>query len=121
MRIIFDLMGTVFGALDSSLRPGIAETIKTLRESGNRVDFWTSGRVDNYRALLKNSGIEGDVYSKQEPLPFVPDICVDDDPQPWMPGAAYKVDNHVCEEEPGERILVSELLCCQDGSRFYWD
>jgi len=121
MRIIFDIMGTVLGSLDESLRPGIAETIEALRESGNQVDFWTSGRADNYRAFLKISGIEGDVYSKQEPLPFVPDICVDDDPQQWMPGTAYKVSNHLCKEEPGERILVAELLGLRDGKKFFWD
>ena len=121
MRIIFNLMGTVFGSLDESLRPGIADTIKVLRESGNKVDFWTSGRVDSYRAFLKNYGLSGDVYSKQEPLPFVPDICVDDDPQEWMPGIPFKVGNHICAEEPGERILVAEILGYRGGTKFYWD
>lgn len=121
MRILFDLMGTVFGALDTSLRPGITETIGALRDSGNLVDFWTSGNIENYRAHLKNSGIEGEVYSKNKPLPFTPDICVDDDPQPWMPGLVYKVSNHVCEDDPGERILVAEILCYRDTKSFFWD
>jgi len=31
MRIMFDLMGTVLGALDRSLRPGIKDLIEELR------------------------------------------------------------------------------------------
>ncbi|MFQ5736879.1 MAG: hypothetical protein ACE5GY_08470 [Thermodesulfobacteriota bacterium] len=121
MRIIFDLMGTVLGALDHSPRPGIRETITALRDGGNRVCFWTSGNVENYRAFLRVAGIEGDVYSKAEPLPFKPDVCVDDEPQPWMPGNAYKVGPHISEELPGEHILVAELMCSADCETFFWD
>jgi len=118
---MFDLMGTVFGSLDESLRPGITDTIKALRDSGNSVDFWTSGRVDNYTEHLRRAGLEGELYSKLEPLPFVPDICVDDDPQSWMPGDVYKVSNHICKDEPGEPILVAEILGRGNENRFYWD
>ncbi|MDP2690409.1 MAG: HAD family hydrolase [Deltaproteobacteria bacterium] len=70
MVIIFDIMGTVLGALDRSPRPGIRETVDSLRESGNTVAFWTSGNVEDYRAFMKFAGIEGDVYSKTGALPF---------------------------------------------------
>lgn len=118
MRIMFDLMGTVFGALDMSLRPGIKDTINALRESGMRVDFWTSGPVENYRFLLKQEGLAGDVYSKNAPLPFDPDICVDDDPQSWMPGKVLKVKTHIDRDASGGLILVAELLHIDEKESF---
>ncbi len=121
MRIIFDLMGTVLGSLDHSPRPGIEQTISALREAGARVEFWTSGRVEDYRALLTHAGISGDVYSKMHPLPFAPDLCVDDEPQSWMPGQTYKVDPHISKEMAGGCILAAELLAPRSGKSFYWD
>ncbi len=121
MVIMFDIMGTVLGALDRSPRPGIRETIDSLRENGNTVAFWTSGNVEDYRAVMKLAGIEGDVYSKMGALPFTPDVCVDDEPKPWMPGAPHKVSPHIAEELPGEPLLVAELLHFQDGETFFWD
>lgn len=121
MRIMFDILGTVLGAMDESPRPGIKETIEALRESGASVSFWTSGRPENYCALLKNAGIEGEVFSKGKALPFTPDLCVDDEPQGWMPGSVYRVDAHIAVDMPGQRILVAELLCVNEKGSFYWD
>jgi len=104
MRIIFDLMGTIFGAVDMSLRPGIKETIEGLRSRGCLVDFWTSGPMGEYKFLLRRHGIEGAVYSKLEKLPFTPDLCVDDLPDGYMPFKILKVSTHISEEEPGKTI-----------------
>lgn len=118
--IFFDLSGTVFGSFDLSLRPGIRETIGSLRAAGCRVEFWTSGNREQYESLLKNAGIDGSVYPKKTALPFEPDLCVDDEPEGWMPGYRYKVDIHLAEDMPGSPILVAELLC-HSGRNFYWD
>lgn len=121
MRIMFDLMGTVFGAIDMSLRPGIRETIKALRENGYQVDFWTSGPVDQYRALLKMEGITGEVYRKGSLLPYAPDICVDDSPEEWMPGKVFAVKPHISDILPGGFILVAELMNMEEKRNFFWD
>ncbi|MBI5642255.1 MAG: HAD family hydrolase [Deltaproteobacteria bacterium] len=120
MHIMFDLAGTVLGALDMSLRPGIKETISALRERGVKVNFWTNGPVDYYKHILKEVGLDGDIYSKAKELPFKPDICVDDEPNERMPGRIYKVKMHASDVMPGERILTAELLCL-DGQQFFWD
>lgn len=117
---MFDLSGTVFGAFDLSLRPGIRETIDSLRAAGYRVAFWTSGNREQYLDLLKVAGIDGSVFSKRAGLPFTPDVCVDDEPEEWMPGNRYKVDMHLAEDMPGAPILVAELLGAA-GRNFYWD
>lgn len=121
MHIIFDISGTVIGSLDSSLRPGIRETLEALRLSGNRVDFWTGGPLEDYRDLLGSLGIEGRVFSKNSPLPFRPDICVDDSPEGWMPGFKYTVDQHISGDMPGAPILVAELVGAGIYGNFYWD
>ncbi len=121
MRIIFDVSGTVLGIIDLSLRPGIQKTIEGLRESGMEVSFWTSGPVDYYRSLLEQSGFSGKVYKKKEPLPFIPDICVDDDPDEWFAGMTYRVLPHLGSDMPGDVILVAELLNGHGGQSFYWD
>lgn len=124
MRIMFDVSGTVLGIIDLSLRPGIKNTIEGLRQSGMEVGFWTSGPVDYYASLLARSGLAGAVYKKREPLPFVPDICVDDDPDDWFAEKTYKVSAHLGSDMPGEVILVAELLQGQGGQgrqSFYWD
>ena len=110
MKIVFDLGGTVFGLIDMSLRPGIKETIKNLRDNGNIVHFWTYGRKEDYAALLRDTGIIGDVYPKDRPLPFKPDVCVDDEPQMWMPARVVRVAPHVAEDLPGGYITVEEIL-----------
>jgi hypothetical protein len=104
MQIIFDLSGTVFGALDYTLRPGMRETIAELRYGGNTVDFWTSGPTDHYRELLRQHNVTGNVYTKSTPLHFTPDVCVDDSPEGWMPGRVVKVETYVAEEVPVEAI-----------------
>lgn len=118
---MFDVSGTVLGIIDLSLRPGIQKTIEGLRESGMEVNFWTSGPVDYYSSLLERSGLKGKVYKKMEPLPFTPDICVDDDPDDWFAGRTYRVMPHLGTEMPGEVILVAELLHGQCEENFYWD
>ncbi len=120
MRIIFDLMGTVFGAVDMSLRPGIKETIEALRENGFHVAFWTGGPLDQYRDHLKTNGIIGEVYRKEGPLPYSPDICVDDNPEDWMPGRVFTVKTHISDAMPGGFILVAELMNTSDRD-FFWD
>ena len=120
VRIIFDLSGTIFGAFDLSLRPGIRDTIEALRSAGYRVEFWTSGSKEQYECLLKAAGIDGTVYPKRTALPFMPDVCVDDEPEEWMPGNRYKVDIHLAQDMPGAPILVAELLGSA-GRNFYWD
>lgn len=121
MRIIFDMMGTVFGSMDQSLRPGIKETIEALRENGCQVDFWTSGPAEQYSAMLKMEGIPGEVYRKSPRLPFKPDVCVDDSPEEWMPGKIFKVTQHVSDAMPGSLILVAELMYPSEKKNFYWD
>lgn len=122
MHIIFDLSGTVFGAFDLSLRPGIRETIESLRAAGYRVEFWTNGSKEQYEDLLKVAGIQGTVFPKRTALPFMPDVCVDDEPEDWMPGSRYKVDIHLAHDMPGSPILVAELLgATAVGRNFYWD
>ena len=64
--IFFDLSGTVFGSFDLSLRPGIRETIGSLRDAGYRVEFWTSGNREQYESLLKNAGIDGMVFPEED-------------------------------------------------------
>ncbi len=118
MHIIFDLMGTVLGALDMTLRPGIKETISNLRASGIEVSFWTSGPVDYYKDVLRRTGIDGEIYRKGA-IPFKPDVCVDDEPEGWMPGRVYRVSMHASDTMPAEPILVAELI--SSGSNFYWD
>lgn len=110
MRIIFDIMGTIFGALDMSLRPGIKDTIETLRSEGCSVDFWTSGPKEEYKRLLKELGIEGAVYSKLTNLPFTPDLCIDDLPDRWMPFRVLKVNTHISKDEPGAAILATRII-----------
>lgn len=110
MHVMFDLLGTVIGAMDYSLRPGIRETIGVLRKRGCIIGFWTSGRTDDYSAILRNLGIEGEVHKKGTALPFVPDLCVDDEPEEWMPGRVVRVDTHAADMMPGGAIDVSELL-----------
>lgn len=110
MRIIFDLMGTIFGAVDGSLRPGIKETIEKLREEGCTVGFWTSGPMDDYEAMLRESGLEGPLYSKLNPLPFIPDLCVDDLPEKWMPARVLKVNTHISEDAPGSVIQAPMVI-----------
>lgn len=121
MHIIFDLSGTVFGAFDLSLRPGIRDTIESLRAAGYRVEFWTNGRKEQYQDLLKVAGIDGSVFPKRTELPFTPDVCVDDEPEEWMPGNRYKVDIHLAQDMPGSPILVAELLGVAAERNFYWD
>lgn len=121
MLIMFDLMGTVIGSIDLSPRPGIKETIKALRESGNDVRFWTSGPVDYYRSVLENLGIPGEVFPKNATVPFKPDLCIDDEPQDWMPGRVYRVNMHVSDCTPGEHILAAELIGPGHGDLFFWD
>ena len=104
MRILFDLTGTVFGALDNTMRPDIRETIEELRVGGHRVSFWTSGRVEEMERLLCENNMEGAVYSKSESLAFEPDLCIDDHPEDWMPGRVFAVETHICEELPGSPI-----------------
>lgn len=104
MHIVFDLSGTVFGCMDRSLRPGIVETIKSLREHGFEVDFWTNGPRGHYAELVEEVGLEGEVFSKREALPFTPDICVDDDPEDWMPGKVIKVKTYVSGALPVPKI-----------------
>lgn len=120
MHILFDLSGTVFGVYDLSLRPGIRETIDSLRAAGYKVDFWTSGRKENYQDLLKAAGISGDIFPKNPALPVAPAVCVDDEPEDWMPGHRYKVDIHLAQDMPGSPILVAELMCAT-GKSFFWD
>lgn len=120
MRIFFDLMGTVFGVADMSLRPGIRETIEALRENGCQVSFWTSGPVDRYKDYLKTKGLSGEVYSKGGSLPYPPDICVDDSPEEWMPGRVFTVKPHISHAEPGAFILVAELMNSSERD-FFWD
>ena len=110
MHVMFDLAGTVFGLLDMSLRPGIRETLAELRCAGIKVDFWTSGSVENYSALLGNSGIEGEVYSKHCRLPFTPDVCVDDDPCGATQGRVVKVRPHIAIDYPCDRIDALMLI-----------
>lgn len=121
MLIMFDLLGTVFGAFDHSLRPGIRETIDSLRESGYQVDFWTSGRVEHYKQLLRQAGIKGEIYKKSAELPRKPDVCIDDEPQDWMPGHLYKVEMHLSQDAPGPEILVAEVLFVNEEANFFWD
>lgn len=79
VRILFDLCGTVFGLKDDSLRPGIKKLISDLDIAGHNVCFWTGGNVNGYRLLLKDAEIVGhEVFDKGAPLPFVPDLYVDD-------------------------------------------
>lgn len=110
MKILFDLGGTVFGLIDMSLRPGIKETIEDLRGAGNTVDFWTFGRKEHYAALLDKTGISGAVYHKDTPLPYSPDVCVDDEPGRWMPARVVKVEAHVAEDLPAEDISAEMIL-----------
>ena len=121
MRIIFDLMGTVFGALDMSLRPGIKETIEALRENGCHVAFWTGGPVDQYKDRLKTSGISGEVYRKGLDTTYSPDICVDDSPEEWMPGRVFTVKPHLSDGDSGGFILAAELMNIDEKSDFFWD
>lgn len=121
MRIMFDVSGTVLGIIDLSLRPGIKKTIDGLRQNGMEVNFWTSGPVDYYSSLLAYSGLAGVVYKKMEPLPFTPDICVDDDPDDWFAAKTYKVTPHLGSDMPGDVILAAELLQGLGGQNFYWD
>lgn len=121
MRIIFDLMGTVFGALDMSLRPGIKETIEALRENGCHVAFWTGGPVDQYTDRLKVNGISGEVYRKGAEVTYSPDICVDDNPEDWMPGRVFTVKPHLSDDDPGGFILVAELMNIGEKKDFFWD
>ena len=111
MNILFDLSGTVFGCMDRSLRPGIVETIKALRERGFEVDFWTNGPIELYEELINATGLEGHVYSKLKELPFKPDICVDDDPEDWMPGRVVKVSTYVSGHLPVPE-LSHEIVAC---------
>lgn len=121
MHIIFDLMGTVFGLVDMSLRPGIKETVTALRESGITVDFWTGGNAEDFSKVLESRGIKGNVYSKWKPLPFAPDLYVDDEDLDHLGGKVFKVKEHVSYEMPGENILVAELLYFNDRKNFFWD
>ncbi|MBI5343857.1 MAG: hypothetical protein HZB21_06895 [Deltaproteobacteria bacterium] len=97
MRILFDLSGTVFGVMDMSLRPGIKDTIEALRAKGCDVDFWTNGPRQIYAAFLERAGIKGVVFQKGADLPFKPDICIDDEPQEWMPGMVLNVSMYLSE------------------------
>jgi len=117
MRIIFDAIGTVFGSLDHTLRPGIKKTIEELRVGGHTVSFWTSGHVSEVEQLLREFEIEGTVHSKRSPLGFVPDICVDDTPESWMPGRVVEVEPHICEELSGERIDAGRMLSPKAGKQ----
>lgn len=110
MRILFDLMGTVLGALDHTLRPGVSRTIEELRVGGHRVAFWTSGRVEEMEAVLGAHKIEGKVYSKSTSVDFAPDLCVDDQPEDWMPGRVLKVDPYICSELACEPIDTARLF-----------
>lgn len=110
MRIIFDIGGTVIGLADMSLRPGIKETIDVLRLSGNAVDFWTGGPIVEYSFLLSKFGVAGTVYSKNNRLPFVPDICVDDDPSERLPGKVVLVQPYFGTDMPHEEIKASALI-----------
>lgn len=81
MNILFDIGGTVLGLVDNSLRPGVKELLENLRGKGHRVDFWTGGsgrQVMEYRRVFRENGVEGKIYSKLQPLPFTPDLCIDD-------------------------------------------
>ncbi len=110
MRIMFDLMGTVLGALDRSLRPGIKDLIEELRKTGNMVYFWTNGRPEYYTKLLNDAGIAGEVYSKNGPLPFKPDICVDDTPEKWMPGMVSRVEMYVATGETALPLTMVNIV-----------
>lgn len=110
MTVIFDLAGTIFGSLDRSLRPGIKETIDALLNNGYSVYYWTGGPVEEYSICLEKAGIHGKVLTKGPSLPFKPDICVDDDPQGWMPGRTLKVAAHLSDIMPGEPISAIEII-----------
>lgn len=110
MRVIFNLIGTVLGSTDKSLRPGIRETIEDLRADGCKVDFWVNGPSREFEALLAGLGIEGRVYSKFEVLPFRPDVCVDSAPEGCIPYRVLKVSDHVSAEMPGGEIKASRVV-----------
>ena len=110
MRIMFDLMGTVLGALDRSLRPGIKDLIEELRKTGNMVYFWTNGRPEYYTKLLNDAGIAGEVYSKNGPLPFKPGICVDDTPEKWMPVMVFRVEMYVATGETASPLTMANIV-----------
>ncbi|MBI2411811.1 MAG: hypothetical protein HYV24_01190 [Deltaproteobacteria bacterium] len=74
--------------------------------------------VDYYREVLRQTGIDGQIYKKGA-IPFEPDVCVDDAPEDWMPGRIYKVNMHASDTMPAEPILVAELI--SSGNNFYWD
>jgi hypothetical protein len=114
MRILFDVSGTVLGMADMTPRPGIRETIETLRNFGNAVDFWTGGPTSEYSFILSQLGIDGTVYSKNNPLPFVPDICVDDDPIEFLPCKVVVVPKYIGGSSPHMEIKASALLSTSD-------
>jgi hydroxymethylpyrimidine pyrophosphatase-like HAD family hydrolase len=103
MKIVFDLQGTITGIIDDSLRPKIVDTINALRSDGHEVYFWTGSR--RYYA----GGIEGQIFSKFEALPFNPDIYVDDSEE-IVKGRTLIVNPHISAIVPGSHIDVKEIL-----------
>jgi len=105
--VIFDLSGTIFGAIDGSLRPGVKNLVDGLRAAGHTVYFWTAGEVFYYMELLHKAGLDGSVFSKREKLPFSPDVYIDDDPSPSFIHKTIIVEPYY---RAGDSSIPQELL-----------
>jgi len=108
MNILFDIGGTVLGIIDNSLRPGVKELIEDLRGKGHLVAFWTVGsprQIEEYRRVLRENGIEGEIYNKLRPLPFKPDLCIDDSDSQG-PARTIIVDPYLGKDWEATRIKI---------------
>jgi hydroxymethylpyrimidine pyrophosphatase-like HAD family hydrolase len=110
MIVMFDISGTVLGAWDGSFRPGIVDTIQSLKNKGHRVCFWTGGFVGDYIKPLSSIGVSFDeIFSKYNRLPFTPDIYIDDSPHfcsDWM----IIVGPHYSKEISGHPIDIEDIM-----------
>lgn len=108
--IIFDIAGTVLGSSDSTLRPGIKDTLNALKNRCWTVFFWTGGDVNYYARALHLCGIKTAVYSKYKPLPFTPDLYVDDNPTALYDKVTLKVESYAsCAQRDISPIKFSSI------------
>jgi len=53
MVIVFDMDNTLVDEFGSSVRPGIVDLLKRLRQSGITLVLWTNSRRDRAREILR--------------------------------------------------------------------
>lgn len=114
MNIIFDIRGTVLAVEDLSPRPYIGELIDELRSCGNDVYFWSDEARSAVAPRLKSEGLKGILYTKDDPLPFTPDLCVEDFGNSLSTSIGsfshLTVDRHVSVTFPGMPIHAEDIL-----------